>query len=601
MSETPTNNAKLLEWVTEAAKLCRPDKVHWCDGSEGEYRLLCDELVKQGTFTRLNPSLRPDSYLARSHKSDVARVEDRTFICWNSREEAGPNNNWAEPNEMKQRLRAMFDGAMAGRTLYVIPFSMGPLDSPISMIGVEITDSPYVAVNMRIMTRMGKQVLDALQHRDFVPCLHSVGAPRKPGQPEAPWPCEPDPTNKYIVHFPEDPSIWSYGSGYGGNALLGKKCLSLRIASTIARKQGWLAEHMLIMGLKSPAGRKHYITAAFPSACGKTNMAMMRPSLPGWSITCLGDDIGWLRIGDDGRLYAINPETGFFGVAPGTSGSSNPNAMASFARNSIFTNVGLTDDGNVWWEDMGIAPPAHLIDWEGHDWTPGCGRPAAHPNARFTAPAAQCPVIDPEWQNPEGVPISAILFGGRRPTTIPLVTEAFNWEHGVFLGSSAGSETTSAALGAAGIMRRDPFAMLPFCGYNMGDYLAHWLSVASRAERSRLPKIFFVNWFRKDTEGRWLWPGYGENSRVLKWICERIEGTGKAVKTPVGYLPCPDALDITGLTIDRSALHQLLAVDREGWKKETANVGQYYERFGQRLPNALHHELIALQHRLENE
>ncbi len=601
MSETPTNNAKLLKWVTEAAQLCRPSKVHWCDGSDEEYRRLCDELVRHGTFTRLNPSLRPDSYLARSHKSDVARVEDRTFICWSNRDEAGPNNNWAEPKEMRERLLGLFDGAMEGRTLYVIPFSMGPLDSPISLIGVEITDSPYVVVNMRIMARMGTQVLDALGHRDFVPCLHSVGAPLKPGQPDDTWPCQPDPSHKYIVHFPEDPSIWSFGSGYGGNALLGKKCLALRIASVLARKQGWLAEHMLIMGLTSPAGRKHYITAAFPSACGKTNLAMMQPALPGWSVTCLGDDIGWIRVGEDGRLYAVNPETGFFGVAPGTSRSSNPNAMASVARNSIFTNVGLTDEGDVWWEDMGVAPPAHLIDWEGQDWTPDCKRKASHPNARFTAHAAQCPVIDPEWQNPAGVPISAILFGGRRPTTIPLVTEAFDWQHGVFLGSSAGSETTTAALGAAGVLRRDPFAMLPFCGYNMGDYLGHWLSMASRTERSKLPKIFFVNWFRKDAEGRWLWPGYGENSRVLKWICERVEGSAQALRTPVGYLPCPDALDTSGLRIDRSSLQQLLSVDREGWKKEAANVAQYYERFGQRVPNALYKELSALQHRLESE
>ena len=601
MSETPTNNAKLLKWVTEAAQLCRPSKVHWCDGSDEEYRRLCDELVRHGTFTRLNPSLRPDSYLARSHKSDVARVEDRTFICWSNRDEAGPNNNWAEPKEMRERLLGLFDGAMEGRTLYVIPFSMGPLDSPISLIGVEITDSPYVVVNMRIMARMGTQVLDALGHRDFVPCLHSVGAPLKPGQPDDTWPCQPDPSHKYIVHFPEDPSIWSFGSGYGGNALLGKKCLALRIASVLARKQGWLAEHMLIMGLTSPAGRKHYITAAFPSACGKTNLAMMQPALPGWSVTCLGDDIGWIRVGEDGRLYAVNPETGFFGVAPGTSRSSNPNAMASVARNSIFTNVGLTDEGDVWWEDMGVAPPAHLIDWEGQDWTPDCKRKASHPNARFTAHAAQCPVIDPEWQNPAGVPISAILFGGRRPTTIPLVTEAFDWQHGVFLGSSAGSETTTAALGAAGVLRRDPFAMLPFCGYNMGDYLGHWLSMASRTEQSKLPKIFFVNWFRKDAEGRWLWPGYGENSRVLKWICERVEGSAQALRTPVGYLPCPDALDTSGLRIDRSSLQQLLSVDREGWKKEAANVAQYYERFGQRVPNALYKELSALQHRLESE
>jgi phosphoenolpyruvate carboxykinase (GTP) len=452
---------------------------------------------------------------------------------------------------------------------------------------------------MRIMTRMGRTVLDGLgANGDFIPCLHSVGAPLKPGQSDVPWPCEPDPAKKYIVHFPEGFSIWSYGSGYGGNALLGKKCLALRIASVVARREGWMAEHMLILALTSPRGRTHYIAAAFPSACGKTNLAMMQPALPGWTVRCVGDDISWMRVGEDGRLYAMNPETGFFGVAPGTSMQSNPNAMLTFTRNSIFTNVVLTPDGDIWWEDMGVPPPARGIDWEGREWTPDCGRKGAHPNARFTAPAAQCPVIDPEWQNPAGVPISAFLFGGRRPTTIPLVNEAFSWEHGVFLGSAAGSETTTAALGKAGVLRRDPFAMLPFCGYHMGDYLAHWLSMAGRTDRARLPGIYFVNWFRKSADGKWLWPGYGENSRVLKWICERVDGTAQAVRTPIGNLPTPDALDLSGLDLPRSSLDQLVAVDREGWTKEAESIAEFYATLGNRLPAALAGELSALRHRL---
>ncbi|RPJ57040.1 MAG: phosphoenolpyruvate carboxykinase (GTP) [Acidobacteria bacterium] len=600
MAEAPTGNRKLAAWVDEVVRFCRPARVHWCDGSETEYHLLCQDLVKQGTFAPLDPAARPDSYLARSHPSDVARVEDRTYICSARQEDAGPTNNWTDPVEMKRLLVSLFTGAMEGRTLYVIPFCMGPFGSPLARIGIEITDSAYVAANMRIMTRMGNRVLAELGTQgDFVPCLHSVGAPLKPGQPDVLWPCEPDPARKYIVHFPEEPSIWSYGSGYGGNALLGKKCLALRIASVVARREGWLAEHMLIMALTSPEGRKHYIAAAFPSACGKTNLAMMQPTLPGWRVTCLGDDIAWIRLDADGRLYAMNPETGFFGVAPGTSRASNPNAVASFQCNSIFTNVALTPQHDVWWEDMGVAPPPHAIDWQGNEWTPSSGKKAAHPNARFTAPASQCPVMDPDWENPAGVPLSAILFGGRRPGTIPLVNEAYSWEHGVFLGSSAGSETTSAALGTAGIMRRDPFAMLPFCGYHMGDYLAHWLSLPQRTDRLRLPKIFFVNWFRKDEQGRWLWPGYGENSRVLKWICDRVDGTTDCTRTPIGCLPRARSLDLSGLNLNPANIDRLLEVDREGWRRELDDIAAYYQRLGDRLPKPLWEELEKMRARLD--
>ena len=594
-----TNNKSLINWVQEMAALCQPGAIHWCDGSASENQMLCDLMVKNGTFIKLDEKKRPGCFLARSHPSDVARVEDRTFICAKTKEEVGPTNNWADPLAMKAELLGLFKGCMNGRTMYVIPFAMGPLDSPICKIGIEISDSAYVVVNMRIMTRMGQAVMDKLgTDGKYIPCLHSVGAPLAPGQKDVSWPCEPDPKKKYIVHFPDEPSIWSYGSGYGGNALLGKKCLALRIASTIAHREGWLAEHMLILGLTSPAGKKHYVAAAFPSACGKTNLAMMQPSLSGWKVSTLGDDIAWIRIGQDGRLWAMNPETGFFGVAPGTSAKSNPHALTACAKNTIFTNVVLTPDNDVWWEDMGVPAPATGIDWEGNAWTPESGKKGAHANSRFTAPAAQCPVIDPAWQSPEGVPLSAILFGGRRPSTIPLVNEAFDWEHGVFMGSACGSETTAAALGAAGVLRRDPFAMLPFCGYNMADYLAHWLSFAKKTDRSKLPKVYFVNWFRRSAEGKFLWPGYGENSRVLKWVCERVEDAAKAQTTPIGNIPTPDALDLKGLDLPAGNLEELLKVDLAGWRNEIADVAANYAKMGDKLPQALNDQLASLKQRI---
>lgn len=598
MASLPTRNRTLLAWIEDTHAMCRPARVHWCDGSESEYSRLCEEMVGSKTFIRLNETLRPGCFLARSHPSDVARVEERTYICTKTKDGAGPTNNWAAPDAMKDKLKTMFTGVMAGRTMYIIPFSMGPLGSPVAKIGIQITDSPYVVVNMRIMTRMGQKILDALGDGSFIPCLHSIGAPLQEGQRDVSWPCEPNPGNKYIVHFPDDPSIWSYGSGYGGNALLGKKCLALRIASSLARKEGWMAEHMLILAITSPEGNTHYVAAAFPSACGKTNLAMMKPTIPGWRVRCLGDDIAWIRIGEDGRLYAVNPEYGFFGVAPGTSWDSNPSAMETIKKNTIFTNVALTRDGDVWWEDMGVEAPDTLVDWEGAEWHKGSAKKAAHANSRFTAPAIQCPVLDEKWEDPRGVPLSAILFGGRRMSTVPLVTEALSWEHGVFMGASCGSETTAAALGQSGVLRRDPFAMLPFCGYHMGDYFKHWLSFTERAPRARLPRIFFVNWFRKNDQGKWLWPGYGDNSRVLKWICQRVEGRGQAQETPLGYLPTPDALDTRGMSIKETDIGELLRVDRERWKQEVARLREYYAAYGARFPEELRRELDSLQRRL---